>query len=442
MRTKLLVLIGLLLFIRLADAQTLDIKKLDSLMDALEIHNKAMGSLTISVDGKPVYARAIGSSDIAEKGAVPATVNSRYRIGSITKTFTSVMIFQLMEEKKLTGATLLKVYYPEVKNSDKITIDMLLQHRSGIYSLTDDSTYTEWMTREKSREELVRLISSYPSAFEPGTKSEYSNSNYVLLGFIIEKITGKTYAEVLKEKITVPAGLNSTYYGSFTDPAKNECFSFTYDRNWKKEPETHMSIPHGAGAIVSTSQDVVTFLNHVFSYKLLSRESVDRMTTINERYGMGIFQFPFGEKSAFGHTGGIDGFVSNAAYFPEDKLSFAFLSNGMNYSMNNIIKGVLSICFNKPYEIPEFGVTYTADENDLIKYPGTYSTSAMPLKLTVTYKDGALMAQGTGQPAFPLEAVKRHEFKFDPAGLRMEFHPDKNEMTLFQGAGTFLFVKE
>ena len=162
------------------------------------------------------------------------------------------------------------------------------------------------------------------------------------------------------------------------------------------------------------------------------------MKTMTDGFGMGMFQIPFYEKSAYGHNGGIDGFASTLAYFPEDSLAVAYCTNGQVYPMNNILIGVLSIYFNKPYSIP----TFNLKTEDLDKYLGVYSSTQIPLKITITKNAATLFAQATGQQSFPLDPTEKDKFKFDPAGIIMVFNPDKNEMTLKQGGENVVFTKE
>jgi CubicO group peptidase (beta-lactamase class C family) len=202
-----------------------------------------------------------------------------------------------------------------------------------------------------------------------------------------------------------------------------------------------MSIPGGAGSIVSTPRDLTQFIEALFSLKLISKNSLLQMKTITEGYGMGMFQIPFYTKKAYGHNGGIDGFASNLVYFPEDSLAVAYCTNGQVYPLNDILIGVLSICFNKEYVIPTFN-TLTLTTEDLDKYLGVYSSKQIGLKITITKDNALLIAQATGQSSFPLDATEKDKFKFDQAGVKIEFDTDKNEMTLKQGGGNFLFTKD
>jgi len=419
-------------------SQTLNKPKLDSLMDILAEKNQAMGSLAISKKGIVVYSRAIGYSYISSNEKLPATIQTKYRIGSISKMFTATMIFQLIEEGKLSLTTTLDKYFPQLPNAGKITISNLLNHRSGLHNFTDDPEYRTWETQPKTQVEMLAIISKSPVDFQPNEKCSYSNSNYVVLGYIIEKISKQSFSKNVSTRITSKIGLSNTYVGAKTDTKKNESFSYRFLNDWEQGSETDMSIPGAAGAIVSTPADLTKFIESLFSLKLVSKSSLEQMKTMTDGFGMGMFQIPFYDKRAYGHNGGIDGFVSTLGYFPEDSLAVAYCTNGQVYPMNNILIGVLSIYFNKPYSIP----TFNLKTEDLDKYLGVYATTQISLKITITKNGATLFAQATGQQSFPLDPAEKDKFKFDPAGIVMEFNPAKNEMTLKQGGQNVVFTKE
>lgn len=420
-------------------AQEFDKTKLDNYFDVLEMNNKFMGGVAVSQNGKIIYSKTIGYSDIENK--IKANENSKYRIGSISKTFTAVLVLKAVEENKIDLNQTIDKYFSKIKNSDKITISHLLSHRSGIRNFTNSKDYLTWYTEPKTEKEVLEIIEKGGSDFDPDIIAEYSNSNYVLLTYILERIFNKSYSELLEEYITGKVGLESTYLGGKINTRNNECNSYRFIEDWKLESETDISIPLGAGGIVSTPSNLVKFSDALFSNKLLKKESLDIMKTIKDDYGMGLFQFPFDNKIAFGHTGGIDGFTSSFSYFSDDNISFALLSNGTNYNNNSISIAVLSAIFGKPYIIPEFK-TYDLSKEELEQYLGVYSSEQFPLKINISRKNGNLMAQATGQSSFPLEGTEKDKFRFDQAGVVLEFNPTENTMILKQGGGQFLFTKE
>jgi CubicO group peptidase (beta-lactamase class C family) len=221
-------------------------------------------------------------------------------------------------------------------------------------------------------------------------------------------------------------------------------YEFEHDQ-WQPATETDMSIPAGAGCIISTPSDLTKFITALYNGKLISKASLQQMTTIKDGYGMGIFEMPWYQRKSYGHTGGIDGFSSMLGYFPDDSISFAGIVNGGNYSTNDVGIGTLSIIYNMPFEIPNFK-TISLSPKQLSYYQGVYASKQIPLKITVTQRDNRLLAQATGQSVFPLDAVSETEFKFDAAGILMIFKRDDDgnirQFTLKQGGGNYLFEKE
>lgn len=419
--------------------QGFDHTRLDQYFDALEANDKFMGSVAVSRNGELIYTRSLGYADLAQQQKADAS--TKYRIGSISKTFTAVLVMKAIEEGKLDFNQTLDHYFPTIKNADRITIEQLLYHRSGIHSFTDDPDYLTWNTEAKSEEEMVARIAASDSDFEPDSRSAYSNSNYVLLTYILEKSFQRPYAELVKSLIADKIGLKDTYLGRKINSADREAQSYQYTGKWDLSPETHPSVPLGAGAMVSTPSDLVRFSDALFAGKLISQESLKPMQTIKGGFGMGLIQIPFYEHMGFGHTGGIDGFSSVFAHFENGNISYALTSNGTNFSNNDISIAVLSALFGKPFEIPEFTQVDTPLE-DLESYVGTYASNMIPLKITVTTENGKLFAQATGQPAFPLEPSAKHQFKFTVAGVIIDFIPAEHALILKQGGGQFRFVKE
>lgn len=411
--------------------------QLNIYFDVLKQNDKFNGSVAIAQDGEIIYKRALGYADYENKRK--NNTETAFRIGSISKAFTATMIMQAVDEGKIKTEQTIGNYFPSVKNANKITIDMLLSHRSGIYNFTQDSTYLTWNTQPKTEKELVKIIADYPSEFEPGTKFSYSNSNYVLLSFILEKLYRKSYAEVLNQKIIRPLGLNRTFFGKKINPANNEAYSYHYTGKWEKSSETDMSIPLGAGGIVSTPTDLILFIEALFNGKLVSNESLEKMETLRDAYGYGLFYMPFYNKEGLGHTGGIDDFSSSLGYFKKDKIAIAITSNGSDFNDNDIAIAMLSAVFGKEFSVPVF----KKSEGEVVPgYTGIFRNGQLNMEIEIIEKDGNFFAQASGQTAFPLEKKSETEFRFDMAGIVVEFKPDLKSFTLKQGGGEFVFLKQ
>ena len=412
--------------------------RLDSLFHLLEKENKMMGSISIQKAGLEIYNKQFGFCDVATQLKPKAT--SVYRIGSISKMFTAVMILQLVDENKLSLEAKLSDFYPSVPHSDRITIDQMLGHRSGIHSITDDSAYLGYLSTYQSHEQLLQRIVASESEFEPGAKTAYSNSNYILLGYILEKVTGFDYQINLETRITRPLSLHYTRYGSAITPENGNCYSYKYEnKEVIKEVETDMSIPGGAGAIISTPIELNHFIKALFDGKLLSANSLNKMTDLKEHFGYGIFAMPFYDHKGFGHTCGIDGFRSSLSWFPDDSLAIAICVNAADYNPNEALIGALSILLNKEYKLPVFNVV-TVDEALLTTYTGVYSSPDFPLKMNITLKDKHLFGMASGQSAFPLAPVDETTFRFDQAGIVITF--GTNTLTIKQGGMNIQMKKE
>jgi len=415
-------------------------KKLDELVELLDKEDKAMLAIAVRKEGKLIYETYTGLSSISDKKVVDK--NSTYRVGSISKIYTAVLIMQAAEEGKLSLDAKLGGFYPFIPNAHSISIRQLLSHRSGIFNFTDDPAYMGYMTQKKSRNDLLEIISKYEPEFEPGAQHAYSNSNYLLLSLILEQVYKKDFSDLLQEKITKPLNLKHTYLGQ-SKQEKGEVPSFGYAGQWMPAPVTDMSIPLGAGAVVSTAKDVTQFLTALFNHELVSKQSLHEMKKLKQGYGLGLMSFPFYDKQGLGHNGGIDGFISNTAFIEEDGLAICVLSNGLNYNFNDVLIAVLSSHYDKPFDLPSFdAIQIELAKDELSSFAGEFESAQLPLDIKFFLNEGTLLAQATGQGAFPLKAYENGEFRFDQAGIIIKFANDKSGFTLNQGGGKFQFSRK
>ena len=446
---KLLGIMLVLVLFTSANAQTLDKAKLDQFFDRIAEKNKGMGSIAIVKDGKPVYTRAFGYSLISETEKKPMNSANRFRLGSITKTYTAALILQLVDEGKLKLTDKLNKFLPQIANAEKITIEQILSHHSGIPNISrEQNAERNVNTLPMTKEEHLALIVNAKPDFEPGTKTNYSNSGYFVLGLIIEKITGKSYESVLQEKIIKKLGLRDTYLATGNiDVNKNEALTYFMvpGGDWKLSRETHPSLLFSAGAIISTPIDMATFIQALFDGKIISKKSLELMTTIRDGEGFGMVTFPFAGKTFYGHTGGADNYGAWIAYLPEERLAVAYASNAKVYPVKDIVSGVVDIYYNKPFEVPTFESIAISPEI-LNKYVGVYSTTVAPVKWTITRDGATLYGQPPGaQKPVPLEATAENKFKIDngtATGIVFEFDIDKNQMRIRRGEEERVFTKD
>jgi CubicO group peptidase (beta-lactamase class C family) len=432
--------IALFTLLTSVSAQPFDSAKLNRYFDRLDSNNRFMGSVAVMKSGRLIYQHTNGWTDVT--GERIADAHTRYRVGSITKTFTAVMVMKTVEAGKINLDQTIDKWFPKVRNAEQITIRHLLTHRSGIHNITDIPGFMNRAVKPWTQEKLLDTINAQVSDFEPGTSFSYSNSGYILITMMLEKIWEKPYEQLLHKWILKPARLKETTYGKIPDPASNMALSFRMVfGKWVAQPMTDPSIPLGAGSITSTPADICRFADKLFTGKLIRPESLAEMTKWQQNIGAGLFRFPFGETWAAGHTGGVDAYLSVYGHFRDDGLSFAITSNATNMVLNDVTIALLSAAFNKPFELPDFSRVQLSDE-ELDRYVGVYATKQFPLKLTFTRKNGNLVCQATGQMPFTLTAHGEHRFSFERAGIEVRFDPDNNRLQFQQSGGRYTFTKE
>jgi D-alanyl-D-alanine carboxypeptidase len=407
--------------------QTLDTSKLNLFFNKLNQRGLANGSIAISINGKILYRRAMGFAFIDNSKKILQDINTKFRIGSATKMFTAVMIFQLIEEGRTGLDKKLAAYFPALPNAEKITIKDMLYHRSGLHDYTHDTDFDSWMDSAKTHDELLKIIKEKGSDFEPGSQADYCNSNYLLLGYIVEKLCKMSYSEAVQKRIISKLLLKNTYYCRPISIQDNEAFSYKYaDSAWNKQKETNPSIHGGAGSLVSNPTDLVVFINALFSYKLVNKSSLSQMETMIDGYGMGMFPDKYGSKPSYGHNGRIEEFYTAAWYFPSEKLSVSYCTSGIDYPRSDIMEGVLKICFNEPFTIPfSNGIQLTSAGID--KYLGTYSSGQIVVHCT---KDSTKLLLETKGKVFELVPINDNYFMYAQNGYFFEFFPEKDELLI------------
>ncbi|HEV7782981.1 MAG TPA: serine hydrolase domain-containing protein [Chitinophagaceae bacterium] len=355
---KLLTILSLaVLFTFPVFSQDLNTKKLDSFFDSLESNNQVMGNFAVAKNGKIIYTRSIGYSAISGDEKVKVDNETKFRIGSVTKTFTATMIFQLIDEGKISLKKHLDEYFPQIPNANKITIEMLLKHRSGLYDYVNGPTDPEWIKKPQSRETILEAIIKGPPNFLPDKKAAYNNTGFYLLACIIEKITGQSYNENLQKRICSKLQMNNTYSPADNELKSNEANGYTLkDGKWVEVADNYFPDIVGVGDILSTTTDLILFINALLDGKLTSSKSLDLMggSACKNCVGMGLMKIPFNKRTGLGHRGDTFGTHTFMIKFANGPITFSGCVNGQVFKLNDIGIGVLSICYDEKYEIPDF----------------------------------------------------------------------------------------
>ena len=414
--------------------------KLDDFFNYMTQNKQTIGSISIFRKGKEVYKRDFGQNQLPN---VKWNAETAYQVGSISKLFTAVMLMQQVEKGKLNINDKLSKYYPEMPNADKITIETMLNHTSGLSDYAGEK-YQWLFGKPVGDKAILDTIKAQGVEFLPGEKTRYSNSGYYLLSRILEKVTKKPYNVLLKENITSKAGMKNTF--SVLDNPKNVFKSYENENGkWIEMEDFDFRNCVGLGDIVSTPNELNLFINALFNYKFVKKETLDSMLPKpGKPFGLGIMAVPFYNKVSFGHGGDTAGSHSITSYSTKEDYSMSMVINGEEYPHNDLSVGILNIIYNQDYKYPTFGnASETASyDGNLKKYIGDYSSPDIPLDLKIFVKDDNLFAQGKGQPEFPLEFVEKDQFRFEKAGIKINFSPEKNQMQLLQNGKIYNFTKK
>ena len=400
-----------------------------------EKHNELMGSISIVENGNTIINRDFGVKNTA-KDLKP---NRMYQIGSITKFFVGVLYAQLAEKKQIDLDGHLDAYYANMPNADQITIRQMLNHTSGLkdYVVKDDSVFY-WLVEPQTPEIILAEIEKQGVAFPAGDSLSYSNSAYYLLARILEQKFDKPFKDIVASEIVNPLGLKHTFGIDAASKIANIAPSYEKENGeWVEIEDFYFPNASGAGDIVSTCSDMNTILTALFEEKFFKKETLTSiMPKENEWFGMGLMMVPFYEDVAYGHGGDTYGTHSVASYNPENKLAITYIVNGESYPTNDFAIGLLNIVYDHEYKFPSFEV-YESENQDLSLYTGKYGAEALPFDIKIYEEEGALMAQGEGQPAFSLTPVDEHIFEFKKAGIKLAFAPEAKVMTLEQAGQSF-----
>lgn len=334
------------------------LQRIDSLAKNAVAQGPMAGlSLAVSRGGTDLVARGYGFAHLEHD--VPATAETVYRIGSVTKQFTAAAILQLEEAGLLEVDSPLGEFledYPEPGKN--VTLHQLLNHTSGIKAYTELPGFMGEPARlTYSHERLIATFAGEPLDFPPGTAYRYNNSAYYLLGVVIERVSGQAYGDYLRDEIFEPLEMHSTCYG-WNEPIirhRAAGYDVNSDGQFVNCGYIDMSCPGAAGALCSTAPDLLRWLNGLFQWKVVSDESLQRMTSrqvttlpAERNYGYGLFLEGADPVQRIYHGGGIHGFAALVAYYPEDELALALLTNTGSGDLDSLERSLTRVCRGLP----------------------------------------------------------------------------------------------
>jgi len=394
------------------------------------VPSKFMGTVLVAQDGKVLLDKAYGFANL--EWQVPNTPTTKFRLGSITKQFTAASILLLEERGKLKIEDPVKKYMPDAPAAwDKITIFHVLTHTSGIPSLTSFPDFESHEAQAMTPEKLVEWFRDKPLEFEPGTKWNYSNSGYILLGYLIEKISGQSYSDFVQQNIFTPLGMKDSGYDSNSSIIAHRAAGYTPGKSGPVNAGfVHMSIPFSAGALYSTTEDLLRWEQGLFGGKVLSAASLAKMTTpFKQDYAFGLGVSTNNGHKMIAHDGGIQGFNTSLAYFPDDKLVVAVLANLNGPFAGQIAANLGKVAHGEKVVLPTERKEIKVSPDTLKQYVGTYELTPK-FSLAITLEDGQLISQGTNQEKVPMFAESETMFFLKLVDAQIEFvKNEKGEVT-------------
>lgn len=397
-------------------------EKIDRFVAAHEKATDFSGSVLVAKDGKILVRKGYGQA--VREWAVPATPETKYRLGSVTKQFTAMAILQLKEKGKLAIEDSVTKYVDGLPETWKpITIHQLVTHTAGLSNFTDWPEFDAQKANPKSPRDVIADVAKKPLDFEPGSKFAYSNSGYVLLGLVIEKAAGESYESFLRKNIFEPLGMKNTGYDHTEEilPMRAKGYTLGPSGDMVTAAYIDMGIPFAAGALYSTVDDLYLWLQALETEKLIPAKTMElALTPEKGNYAYGWMIARMDDKVGKSHGGGIDGFRTNVTHFPGEKIAVIVLSNSESAAVGEMDMAIVSILFGHPYKEPTVRTEVKVDPKILDGYVGEYEL-APTFSITIRRKGARLFAQATRQNELPAYAESETKFFLKVIDAQIEF---------------------
>jgi CubicO group peptidase (beta-lactamase class C family) len=404
----------------------------DALYSSLQGKEAPGIAILVAKDGNILYKKAFGYANIAKKTL--ATPETKFRIGSITKQFTAAAILKLQEDGKLKVTDKLSKYIPDFPRGEEVTLHHLLTHTSGIHSYTGKDDFEKRVVGPVTTEELIAYFKNDPYDFNPGEQYMYNNSGYFLLGYIIEKVTGKSYAQYLKESFFTPLHMyNTGVHASWLSLDKEAQGYANTDGKYVPSLNWNMAWAGGAGALYSTVDDLYKWNEAIFTGKVLEDKSLKAALTsvvLNNgntppsKYGYGWGLNEYRGQTVIGHSGGLHGFISQLARYTNENLTVVLLTNitppEVNMNPNTVAEYFL---WDKLIQQSSY-TTQAVSVGDVSIYTGRYDFQNGAV-MTITAEGKDLYAQLSGQNKFPIFPSAPDEYFWKVVDAKIKFMKDE-----------------
>ena len=407
-----------------APALAQDPERMDEVVRASVEAEEFSGSVLVARDGEILLDRGYGLAN--REWSIPNDGDTKFRLASVSKQFTAVAIMILNERGLVDLDAPVKTYLADAPATwDGVTIRHLLTHTSGVPSFTDFDDYETSKTRPATIDSLIARFRDHPLDFQPGEGWTYSNSGYVLLTAVVEKASGKSYADFVAEALFQPLGMSDSGYDSHAAILPHRASGYAPTaRGFVNADYVDMSIPQGAGALYSTTHDLLKWEQGLFGGRLLRPESLTLLTTpVRNQYAFGLTVKEKDGDTTVAHSGGIEGFNTYMAYDPARRTTVIVLGNLNGPGPDQVGGSLLALARGQTVTLPGERQAFTVAPEVLQAYEGVYELSPT-FAITVSVVDGKLMAQATGQSAFELHAEAADAFFLRVVDAQVTFTRD------------------
>ena len=387
-----------------------DVARMDQVVRASSDADAFSGAVLVARDGRILLDQGYGLAN--REWNIPNDGDTKFRLGSLTKQFTAVSIMLLNQQGKVDLDAPIKTWLPQAPAAwDAVTVRHLLSHTAGIPNFTAFPDYETLKTRPATMAELIARFSDRPLDFAPGARFAYSNSGYILLSAIIEAASGQTYADFVTANLFAPLGMTDSGYDRHDAILPRRASGYAPGATGVVNADyVDMSIPTGAGALYSTTHDLLKWEQGLFGGRVLNPQSMTALTTpVRNDYAMGLLVAQADGKTLVWHNGAIEGFNTYMAYDPGDRTAVIVLGNLNGEAPDKLGAALVSLARGGTVTLSSERRAVALSPDVLKAYEGVYNL-APTFALTVSVVDGKLMAQATGQPAFELTAEAEDAF--------------------------------
>lgn len=400
------------------------------------------GTVLMTREGQEVFARSIGVVDANTGEAL--NPNSRIPIGSVTKTLVATVILQLVEEGQLELDGDISRFFPDISWSKEVTPRQLLAHTAGIPNYTDAEGFWTWVSDNPAAtpNDLVNLFKNLVLEFTPGEKHAYSNSGYVLLGLIIEELTGLEFSEALEQRLFVPLEMADSAYEADFDGSNATMPHLKEGPELIRTEPYNMRWAYAAGGVVSTVRDLSKFNAAMNAGRLLSPElQVQMETPVHDGYGLGIMTRNLDDEKVLWHTGGLPHYIAYNIHIPNKNTSIIVLTNTFSLDLRNLLAhALLEIELEGETTLPAYRPYVEASKDVTDVYVGNYYSEEIGLGASVFYNEaGRLRIRVAQQQDLGLYPYSPTDFEVGLVSAVVRFSEGGSSFTLFQHGRAFVF---